>query len=265
MSLTCPIDQRMSYCFIVPHYNHHHAFQRFLPLLRSLSIPCIVVDDGSTTDSFSVVEALVADKCDVYLLHHDSNRGKGAAFFTGCYYARTLGFTHVIQIDADGQHDVDDVARFIEYSQLHSHTIVSGQPYFDISAPKLRVYGRRITDLWVALETLSLQVKDGLCGFRIYPLAQVETLLDRYHIGVRMDFDTEILVKAVWADIPLHFIPTKVIYPENSISHFHYRRDNCLLIALHVRLLLGMLWRSPLLLFKRIRSVLVRRRACHVK
>jgi len=244
----------MNYCFVVPHFNHHVAFAEFLPILSALSIPCIVVDDGSDQESVNAIEALIKNYDDVYFLKHVFNRGKGAAFFTGAYYARALGFTHIIQIDADGQHDVNDVAGFIQYRRSHPKTIVSGKPYFDESAPKLRVYGRRVTDLWVALETLSFQIKDGLCGFRIYPLSQVETILDKYHIGIRMDFDTEMLVKAVWADVPLHFMPTKVIYPEGSVSHFHYCRDNFLLISLHIRLILGMLLRSPILIFRRIRS-----------
>lgn len=244
----------MKYCFVIPHFNHHLAFANFLPILSSLSMPCVIVDDGSDPDSVAVVEDLIKDYDNIYFLKHAFNRGKGAAVFTGAYYARTLGFTHIIQIDADGQHDINDVAGFVEYSRAHPDAIVSGKPYFDESAPKLRVYGRRVTDLWVALETLSFEIKDGLCGFRIYPLSQVEKILDKYHIGIRMDFDTEMLVKAVWADVPLHFMPTKVIYPENSVSHFHYCRDNFLLIALHVRLILGMLWRSPVLLFRRFKT-----------
>lgn len=244
----------MNYCFIVPHYNHHHAFAVFLPTLLSLNIPCIIVDDGSDQDSVLAIEELLSDFPEVSLLKHKFNRGKGAAFFTGSYYARTQGYTHAIQIDADGQHDVNDVEGFIDYSRNHPNTIVSGKPYFDDTAPLVRVYGRRVTDLWVAIETLSFKIKDSLCGFRVYPLSQVEKLLDTYHIGVRMDFDTEILVKAVWADIPLHFMPTKVIYPENSVSHFHYLRDNSLLIYLHVRLLLGMSIRSPKLLYTRAKN-----------
>jgi glycosyltransferase involved in cell wall biosynthesis len=257
----------MNYCFVIPHYNHHLAFSKFLPLLVNLDIACVVVDDGSLPESIDAVQSLIdnfkksdSHKQDVakeiYLLKHKKNRGKGAAFFTGAYYARTLGFTHVIQIDADGQHDVSDVDAFIRYSQDHPETIVSGKPYFENNAPKVRVYGRRITDFWVALETLSFQIKDSLCGFRVYPLSKIEQILDVYHIGVRMDFDTEILVKAVWLDISLYFIPTKIIYPENSISHFHYLRDNFLLIYLHIRLMLGMVMRLPFLVFKKFKKLI---------
>lgn len=251
----------MNYCFVVPHFNHHDAFARFLPSLVRLGFACIIVDDGSDKSSIDKVDQLVADiksandTPDLYLLKHATNRGKGAAFFTGAYYAHTLGYTHVIQIDADGQHDLNDVAGFVEYSRNRPDAIVSGKPYFEDDAPKVRVYGRRVTDFWVALETLSLQIKDSLCGYRIYPLRQIERILDAYHIGVRMDFDTEMLVKAVWLDIPLHFMPTKVIYPEGAVSHFNYIRDNFLLISLHVKLILGMLVRSPFFIIRNIKRV----------
>jgi glycosyltransferase involved in cell wall biosynthesis len=249
----------MKYCLVVPHYNHYLAFAGFLPELIATGLPCIVVDDGSSAASANSVEKILADYKQTWFLKHGINRGKGAAIFTGAYYARVLGFTHIVQIDADGQHNVDDVAKLIDYSESHPDTIVSGKPWFDEKAPKIRVYGRRITDFWVALESFSLQIKDGLCGFRVYPLSQLEKILDNYYLGVRMEIETEILVKAVWSNIPLHFIPTKVSYPENSVSHFHYWRDNLRLIKLHIRLLAGMIIRSPLLLRNRIRSILYTR------
>jgi glycosyltransferase involved in cell wall biosynthesis len=189
---------------------------------------------------------------DCHLVEHNENQGKGAAILSGAEYARELKFTHIIQIDADGQHDVNDIEHFTNYSEKHPGHIISGAPSFDESAPKARVYGRKVTDFWVALETLSLGVKDCLCGFRIYPLDRLAQLVQQYRLGQRMDFDTEILVKAVWSGIPLHFIKTKVIYPANSVSHFHYLRDNLGLIWLHVRLMFGMLLRLPKLLCWRL-------------
>ena len=117
--------------------------------------------------------------------------------WTGAHAARTLGFSHMLQIDADGQHDVNDVARFIELAQAHPNAVISGAPQFDDSAPKARVYGRKVTDFWVALETCSLKIKDSLCGFRVYPLAEFELVFDKYHIGKRMDFDTDVLVGTI--------------------------------------------------------------------
>ncbi|NND00084.1 MAG: glycosyltransferase family 2 protein [Gammaproteobacteria bacterium] len=241
-----------AYCILVPHFNHLPALQAFLPTLLALDLPGIVVDDGSRVDVKDKLRDLLAPYSDFELAEHAANKGKGAAILTGARLARARGFSHILQIDADGQHDVSDAHKFIEYSKSSPEQIVSGSPTFDHNAPKARVHGRKITNFWVALETLSFGVKDSLCGFRIYPLTQFEQVAENYHLGLRMDFDTEILVKAVWHGISLHFIRTRVIYPPQSVSHFHYLRDNLNLIWLHTRLMAGMLIRLPRLLVWRL-------------
>lgn len=240
----------MSYCFVVPHFNHLTAFEAFIPKLdlqsKRLGLPCIVVDDGSDSGVKQQLLTLLEAYPDIHLVEHDYNRGKGAAMWTGAHSARALGFTHILQIDADGQHNIDDVARFVEDSKAYPKAIISGAPQFDESAPKARVYGRKVTDFWVALETWSLDIEDSLCGFRIYPLAEFETVFDKYHIGKHMDFDTDVLVKSVWEGVKIRFIKTDVVYIQNSVSHFHYLRDNLRLVWLHTRLMLGMAVRLPL-------------------
>ena len=240
------------YCVLVPHFNHLAALTTFLPKLESLSLECIVVDDGSESKTKLELKSLINPLHGFHLIEHAENKGKGAAIETGSRHARQLGFTHMLQIDADGQHDLADVPSFLQYSKLHPRQIVSGAPCFDESAPKARVYGRKVTDFWVALETLSLGVKDSLCGFRVYPLAEFQRVYQKHHIGAGMEFDTDVLVKSIWQGIQVHFIPTKVIYFENSVSHFHYLRDNLRLIYLHIGLMVGMLIRLPKLLYWRL-------------
>ena len=243
-------------CLVVPHYNHTQAFANFLPRLAALELPCIVVDDGSTSKAKSDLLELLSAYPDIELVEHQNNRGKGAAMWTGAHRARQLGFTHMLQIDADGQHDTTDVASFVEDATNNPQAIISGAPQFDSSAPKARVYGRKVTDFWVALETGSLGIKDSLCGFRVYPLNEFERVFDKYHIGKRMDFDTDVLVKSVWEGIAVRFIDTKVVYIANSVSHFHYWQDNWRLIWLHTRLMLGMAVRLPLRLFRKVRTLI---------
>jgi glycosyltransferase involved in cell wall biosynthesis len=245
----------MNYCLLIPHYNHERQFIAFLPQLVASGLPCVIVDDGSSEQSLAALKTALTQYDNVYFFAQRRNLGKGAAVKAGFIHARALGFTHAIQIDADGQHDLADLPRFISASRAAPEAIICGKPTFDGSAPKARVYGRKVTDVFVAIETLSLKIKDGLCGYRVYPLAAMENILDRFFIGSRMNFDTDVLVKAVWLNIPLTFINTRVIYPEQSVSHFNYMRDNLLLIRLHARLLFGMLLRSPVLLWHRLTSM----------
>ncbi|MGS2718098.1 glycosyltransferase family 2 protein [Eionea flava] len=244
----------MKCCIVIPHYKHEMLFSNFLPKLIALNKTCIVVDDGSGKESLGKLRKSLEPHAKFYLIAHQNNRGKGAAVVTGCHHASAMGFTHFLQIDADGQHNVDDIAKLLEYSEQHTETIVCGQPYFDDSAPKIRVYGRKLTVFFNAIETLSLKVKDGLCGFRVYPIKAFEKVIDNHFIGARMDFDSEFLVKSIWSGVDVKFFPTKVIYHKNTVSHFNYIRDNHTMIKLHIRLITGMLIRLPYFLYRKIKK-----------
>ncbi len=242
------------YCLLVPHYNHSRQLLGFLPRLLAAGLPCVIVDDGSRPEELAAVQAAVADDSRIHFFALGANRGKGAAVKAGFTLARPLGFTHAIQIDADGQHAVEDLPRFIAASDADPRAIICGRPVFDESAPRARRYGRKVTDVFVALETLSLGIKDSLCGFRVYPLTAMERVLDNHFVGSRMDFDPELLVKAAWRGIPMAFLDTRVIYPEQSVSHFNYLRDNLTMIRLHTRLLLTLPVHVPGMLWRRLRS-----------
>lgn len=234
----------------MPHFNHAEAFARFLPELTALGVPIIVVDDGSDAAQRTALSEAVAAVPLVHLILNHPNGGKGAALKTGFAAARERGFTHAVQIDADGQHCAADIERFIELSRAQPDAIICGRPVFDESAPKVRLYGRKVTDFWVALETWSFAIKDGLCGFRVYPLAPLWESLRLERLGDGMTFDTEVLVRALWAGCPLQFADTRVHYPDTGTSHFHYLRDNARLIGLHTRLMLGMVPRAPRLAWR---------------
>lgn len=243
-----------SYCLVLPHYNHLPQFTAFLPQLLTTNLPMIVVDDGSDAQTRESLRALLKGVDQCTLVEHQVNQGKGGALKSGLLTAKKLGFSHALQIDSDGQHDTYDIAKFIAYSREHPNHIVSGAPIFAADAPKARVHGRKITNFWVALETWSIGFRDSLCGFRIYPISELVGVMNRYQVGSRMDFDTEILVKSVWHGMQVHFIETKVIYHANPVSHFRYLQDNVGLIGLHIRLMLGMLVRAPLLAWRRMRG-----------
>ena len=240
------------YCLVIPHYNQYSALKEFLPKVVAQQMTCILVDDGSDAKVKKRLRARIEHiskktSADIHLVEHDENEGKGAAVHTGARTARNLEFNYFIQIDADGQHDIKDVTKFIAASKQRPDDIIAGAPTFDETAPKARLYGRKITDFWVAVETLSRDVKDSLCGFRLYPVDQFHEVYDEHVIGRGMSFDTDFLVKAIWMENQVFFIDTKVIYKTDSQSHFHYLSDNLSLIWLHTTLVLGMLKRLPFL------------------
>src|SRR5690606_38085294 len=154
-------------------------------------------------------------------------------------------FTHALQIDADGQHDIDAIPEFLAAARQKPDAMILGQPVFDDSAPRSRRYGRQFTNLWIAINTLSLAIADGMCGFRLYPLAAVAGLTGSTSTGGRMDFDPDIVVCLYWQGTDAGNVPTRVRYPYDGVSHFMLWRDNAMISMMHARLFLGMLLRSP--------------------
>ncbi len=236
------------YSFVIPVYNHPHYIQALLEHLNDFALPMIVVNDGSDEACTQLLRTLDQQFQQVVLVEHQINQGKGQAVITGLKKADALGLSHALQIDADGQHDWNDVAKFLETSKQHPSAMVIGQPIFDESVPKGRLYGRYATHIWVWINSLSFEIKDSMCGFRVYPLEQTIHILNTAKFQLRMGFDSEILVRLKWENVPFINVPTKVIYPEQGISHFHVWRDNLGMSKAHSRLFAGMLLRLPKLL-----------------
>lgn len=223
---------------LIPCYNHGRTLRAVLEGLAPLRLPCLVVDDGSDAENRALIDAAADEIPYACAIHREANGGKGAAVMTGIEALAKEGCTHVLQVDADGQHDLRDAPKLIAAAKASPAALVSGRPVYDASAPAGRKFGRLVTQFWVALETLSLDVRDSMCGFRVYPVAPLVALFKKKRPGERMDFDIEVLVRLHWVGVPMVFIPTRVIYPEGGLSHFDYVKDNIRISKMHTRLVL---------------------------
>jgi glycosyltransferase involved in cell wall biosynthesis len=237
-------------CAVIPVYNHEHALPTVVAALREAGLPCVLVDDASSAACAAVMDRL-AEADGVFLVRLAVNQGKGGAVMAGLREAARLGFSHALQVDADGQHDLADVARFLDASRARPESLVCGYPEYDASVPKSRLYARYLTHVWVWINSLSLRIRDGMCGFRVYPLAASLALIDAVRLGTRMDFDPEILVRLAWRNQPMVWLPTRVHYPLDGLSHFRLFHDNALISKMHAKLFFGMLLRAPWILWRR--------------
>jgi glycosyltransferase involved in cell wall biosynthesis len=235
-------------CLLIPIYNHESTIGAVLEGLAPLGLPCLVVDDGSDGSTRAALAALALRFPWVSLERLARNSGRGAALRHGYLLAARRGFTHVIQLDADGQHDPADVPLFLDAARARPEALVLGVPRFEGPMPLARRYGRLLSCFWVWVETLSLTIRDPLCGFRCLPLAPTVALLGRSPLGDRMDFDPELVVRLGWAGVPIVNVPVRVRYFSDGLSHFQPLRDNALISWAHTRLVFGMLWRLPGLL-----------------
>ncbi|MCW5234145.1 glycosyltransferase family 2 protein [Verminephrobacter eiseniae] len=238
---------------VIPCYNHPQTIGFMVDAVRAHQLAVIVVDDGSDAVCAEVLDGLARRHgATLTLLRLEHNLGKGGAMMAGLRHALSLGYTHALQIDADGQHDVADIPKFLALSDQRPDAVVYGVPLYDDCVPKARLYGRYATHIWVWINTLSLDIRDSMCGFRVYPLEPVVRLIDQTRLGRRMDFDTELLVRLHWQGVRLTHLPTRVRYPVDGLSHFKLVSDNMLISCMHARLLAGMLLRLPLLLWRKV-------------
>ncbi len=227
-------------------------------LLRTVQEACaawpdvVVVLDGSTDGS----GAALPDLPGLRVLALPRNAGKGAAILHGLHALAAAGFSHALTMDADGQHPADMIAAFAAAARADPAAMILGVPRFGPDAPALRVGGRRISNWWVRLETLGAGVDDSLFGFRVYPVAPLLRIMQRQRWMRRYDFDAEAAVRLCWAGVRPVNLPAPVRYltaAEGGVTHFRYGRDNVLLTWMHIRLVLGLLPRLPLLAWRAAR------------
>lgn len=243
------------FCAIVPCLNHHVVIADITRTLLEHVEKVFIIDDGSNDDTRQALLTIAQNyRAQVSVYRFEENRGKGAAVMQGARLAAEDGFSHAIQVDADGQHDLVTIPLLIEHARTYPEDVVNGVPVYDDSVNRLRFVSRYITHFWVWIETLSFEIKDSMCGFRVYPLEAFLNIIDKYNIGRRMDFDTDSIVRLYWSGCHVINVPVRVKYIKGGLSNFRLVKDNLLISYMHVRLVAGMLWRFPQLLRRNIRA-----------
>jgi uncharacterized protein (DUF2062 family) len=171
----------------------------------------------------------------VEVIRHEGNRGKGAALRTAAAYLAARGFTHMITLDADGQHYPEDLPLFLDAVSQTPDTLFLGVRDFDqAGVPGSSRFGRAFGNFWVRVQT-GQAVEDIQTGFRAYPLVLFDglpTLTRRY------GFEVEIVVRALWGGMSVRSIPIRVYYAPvgERCSHFHKFYDNLRVTLLNTHL-----------------------------
>ncbi|MCR5725736.1 MAG: glycosyltransferase family 2 protein [Treponema sp.] len=239
---------------IIPVYRHGKACTAVVASLAPLNLPIILVDDGNETETKNYLAQIAGTYPDVVtLVTLERNSGKGGAFAAGMEKAREMGLTHVLQIDADGQHDTSSIPFFFERAAENPSALICGYPQYDETAPAHRKNGRKFANGWTNLVCWKRDIADALCGFRIYPVEETWRFTHSARFDRRMGFDIDILVRLIWRGLSYRFYPVWVTYPSDGISNFHAVRDNIRISAVFTQLCCGMILRSPVLLFRVLR------------
>ncbi len=226
-------------CIIIPCYRHVTKLLNNLDKLCSYGIHLYIIDDGNTSDDLKLLNDAIQSftKEMITILNLEQNSGKGSAVIKGFLQAYQDGYTHALQIDADGQQDIDAISSFFKLAQDNPKKIILGVPLYS-KAPIGRLIGRYITHFWVGVELGMMKVVDSMCGMRVYPLAPTCKLLGLKSIGKRMDFDTEILVRLYWMGVDFIEKQISVSYPKDGFSNFAMLKDNVRISLMHTRLVI---------------------------
>lgn len=232
---------------VVPVYNHAATLPLVVKGVLAVHPHVLVVDDGSgdlpagspangpAESSWTPAEGHPLHGLPVRCIRHGENRGKGAAIMTGAAEARRLGMTHIITIDADGQHDPADIPAFLEAAAQDPLVLFVGKRDFaTANVPAASRFGRSFSNFWYKVHT-GTRIGDVQSGFRLYPLA----ILDTVHCSeTRYGFEVEVLVRASWAGFAVRDLPVRVYYPPGNerVSHFRPFMDNARISRLNTRL-----------------------------
>ncbi len=200
---------------VIPTYNNRATLRKVAEGALSFGYDVLVVNDGSTDGGPGTLDGLSVRRLDF-----PENRGKGAAIREAAAWAEKNGFSHLITLDADGQHDPAEIPKFIQAAREFPLSIVIGHRLFRREeVPFKNRFGRRFSNFWVKLSS-GAGVPDSQCGFRVYPveaLRRIRCRADRY------DFEVEILVRSVWAGLPLQSVDISVRYDREMLEASHFR------------------------------------------
>ena len=225
---------------VAPSYNNAATLGDLISRIRACDLPLIVVNDGSTDATARVLQDAAADddasQPAINVVAHPANRGKAAAIRTGAEAAAKLGYTHIVTIDTDGQHDPEDIPQLLAAAAKSPCALVLGTRSAAIPGyPARSMLGRRLSNLGIRLEC-GATLHDSQCGLRVYPLLLLEGV--RCRAG-RFAFETEVLTRAAWAGFPIVQVQVSSRYlpADVRVSHFKPVWDSLRCARLHAGLI----------------------------
>lgn len=201
---------RKTTCAIVPCYNEEANIARVVQAVRKHLDVCIVVDDCSTDGTFKAASAAGAR-----VLRHELNMGKGMALKHGFALAAASGCSAAVTLDGDGQHDPEEIPRFLSAFETGRFDIVLGDRMGDLaSMPWVRRLTNRFTS-WCVTRMAGVPIRDSQVGFRLISLDTWQAL---NLAGRRFDLESEIIIKACRNGARVTAVPIRTIYngTENS-------------------------------------------------
>ena len=205
---------------VMPTYNNAGTIAQVIDDVKKYSDDVIVVNDGSTDETASILSSIK----DIKVIDYPKNKGKGYALKLGLAKAYEWGYRYAITIDSDGQHYADDIPVFIEKIEEKPDSLLIGARNLTAdNMPSKNTFANKFSNFWYKVET-GEKLSDTQSGFRLYPLNKLQKI---HFLTRRYEFEVEIIVRAAWRGVNVENVPIKVYYPpvEERVSHFRPLQD----------------------------------------
>lgn len=213
-------------CVVIPAANEERTIGKIIDGVKRHLEQVIVVDDGSSDRT-----AKIAEDHGVTVIRHPRNLGKGEALKTGFSRALAAGCQAVIFLDADGQHDPDEIPKFIQAALRSRAAIILGNRMKDVRCmPLIRRLTNQFTSFLLSV-ICRQQLPDSQCGFRLLK----KSVLEKIQLSTAcFETESEMLIRASRAGFKIDSVPIRTIYSQ-QISKINPLIDTGRFIRLVVR------------------------------
>jgi glycosyltransferase involved in cell wall biosynthesis len=200
---------------LIPAFNEAARVAGVVRRVRPHVKEVIVIDDGSTDTT-----SAVAREAGATVIRHDQNQGKGASIVHGLEYFAKSPVEFAILLDADGQHDPDEIPKFLEAGRQAG--IVCGTRMQDTKEmPAVRKWTNQFTS-WLTGKLARQCIPDSQCGYRLIARG---VLPDLKLSTARFETETEMLIQAGRAGHRIASVPIRTIYEPGRVSRIRPWQD----------------------------------------
>lgn len=187
---------------LIPAYNEAERIPAVITASKAFG-PVLVVDDGSKDDTSAAAQAAGA-----HVIRQEPNQGKGAALVRGFKYGLEQNYDAVLTLDADGQHDPQEIPLFIQDFKSNCSDLIIGKRDFS-KMP----FPRNITNqigTWSFSDAMQQYIPDNQSGYRLHSKRLLQEALTSSEHG--FEFEVEIILRCVLKGYKISWIPIKTIY-----------------------------------------------------